>query len=93
MVMCTTPHQQKLLKDGLILRPASFRGQGKNSAKGNRGPGLYLRKYVMYKEFGAQLGERLLLQWKEDSSQNQYFTSLMKDDTIVGYMYVPKATS
>ena len=37
---CTTPHKQELIKDGLVLRPASFRDWGKNYAEGKRGPGL-----------------------------------------------------
>ena len=31
---CTMPHEQELMKDGLVLRPVSFRGRGKNSAEG-----------------------------------------------------------
>ena len=42
---CTVPDKQELTKDGLILRPASFRGWGKNSVEGNRGLDLYVRKY------------------------------------------------
>ena len=42
---CTTPYEQALIKNGLVLRPASFRGWGKNFAEGNRDPNLYSRKY------------------------------------------------
>ena len=42
---CTPPSEQELIEDSLVLRPASFRGWGKNSAEGNRSPGLYLRNY------------------------------------------------
>ena len=42
----TMPHKQELIKEGLVLRPASFRGQGKNSVEGSSGPGLYSRKYM-----------------------------------------------
>lgn len=34
-----------LIKAGPDLRQVPFRGQGKSVAEGNRGLGLYLRKY------------------------------------------------
>ena len=36
---------QNLIKAGPILRPVPFRSRGVNLAEGNRGPGLYSRKY------------------------------------------------
>ena len=48
---CTMPHEQELIKDNLVLRPAPFRDQGKNSAEENRGPSLYSRKYGMLQFF------------------------------------------
>ena len=39
------PQQQELIKDSFVLRPALLRSPGKNSTEGNRGLGLYSRKY------------------------------------------------
>ena len=36
--LCTVPQGQELIRAGLVLRPASIRGQGRKSAKG-KSPG------------------------------------------------------
>ena len=36
---------KNLLKAGPVLKAVPFRNRGKNLAEGNRGPGLYSRKY------------------------------------------------
>ena len=48
---CRSIAQANLIKAGSVLKPAPFKSRGKNLAEGNRGPGLYWRKYgtcVMY---------------------------------------------
>ena len=37
-----------VIKTGPVLRPVPFRRRGKNLLEGNRGPGLYSRKYGSY---------------------------------------------
>ena len=39
------PKNKKWITASLDLRPVAFRSRGKNMAEGNRGPGLYSRKY------------------------------------------------
>ena len=56
---CTMPHEQELIKDCLVLRPASFRGQGKNCAEGNSGLGLYSRKYSTYTQYVQQMTQNM----------------------------------